>query len=189
MKVYRFSVQAGYEWVVAHSHADFEVFRGFDGTSRSAGWRPVPVKLVKQDERGKPYAESDFPWLGEHAPVMRPRAVGVLRSMLGGDGELLPLDCPGADLKVLNVLQVVDALDLERSKLVRFPSTGQIMTVESHVFHAERLDGVKVFKVPELLRTEAFVTYEVVNLIQSVGLKGVGFRLVWDETSAKRQSG
>ncbi len=65
MKVYRFSVQ--YEWVGAHNHADSEVFRGFDGTSRSAGWSPVPVKLVKQDEQGGPLAESDFPWLGEHA--------------------------------------------------------------------------------------------------------------------------
>jgi len=187
MKVYRFSVQAGYEWVVAVNHADFEVFRGFDGTIRIAGWRPVRVKLVRQDEGGKPYAESDFPWLGEHAPVMRPRAVDVLRATLGEDGEMLPLDCPEADLKVLNVLRVVDALDLERSKLVRFPSTGRIMTVESHIFHAERLRGVKVFKVPELLRTEAFLTDEVVKLVESSGLKGVGFRLVWDEASARQR--
>ena len=118
---------------------------------------------------------------------MRPRAVDVLRATLGEDGEMLPLDCPEADLKVLNVLRVVDALDLERSKLVRFPSTGRIMTVESHIFHAERLRGVKVFKVPELLRTEAFVTDEVVKLVESSGLKGVGFRLVWDEASARQR--
>ena len=185
MKVYRFSVVPGHELVQPQNDADFKFFRGFDATSRSAGWRPVPVKLVRRDEKGSPLAESDFPWLGEHAPVMRRRGVEVLGAMLGGD-ELLPLDCPEADLKVLNVLRVVDALDLERSKLARSPRTGRLITVEAHVFRAERLDGVKVFKVPELLDGSAFVTDEVVNLVKSSGLTGVGFRLLWDEASAKQ---
>jgi hypothetical protein len=186
MKVYRFAVQAGYEWVVADTHADFEVFRGFDGTSRRVAWSPIRVRLVRQlDERGKPLAESDVPWLGEHAPVMRPRAVTVLRDVLAGDGELLPLECDEAELSVLNVLRVIDALDVSRSDVVRFPSTGRIMTVQSHEFRAERLAGARVFKVPELLRTEAFVTDEVVELVESSGLKGVGFRLLWDERAPR----
>jgi hypothetical protein len=131
MKVYRFAVQAGYEWVVADTHADFEVFRGFDGTSRRVAWSPIRVRLVKQmDERGKPLAESDVPWLGERAPVMRPRAVTVLRDVLAGDGELLPLECDEAELSVLNVLRVIDALDVSRSDVVRFPSTGRSSSVQ-----------------------------------------------------------
>ena len=178
MKVYGFAVVEGYEWVVPQNEADFEVFRAFDGTSRSSGWEPIPVQLVQHDEQGKPLAESELPWLGEHAQVMRPRLVELLQNVLAGDAELLPLACPDAELKVLNVLRVVEALDVERSEIVRFPSTGRIMKVKSHVFQAERLDGVKVFKVPELLRGATLVTDEVVEVVQRSGLKGVAFRLL-----------
>ncbi len=181
MRVYGFAVQEGYEWVVPKNDADFEVFRGFDGTRRRRGWTPILVKLIRLDDQGKIRAESDFPWLGEHAPVMTRRASELLQDVLAGDGELLPLACDDADLRVLNVLRVIDALDVARSDVVRFPSTGRIMTVKAHVFRPNGLRGVKVFKVPELLRGTTFVTDEIVDLVDRSDLKGVGFRLLWDE--------
>jgi hypothetical protein len=187
VKIYEFEVQEGYEWVVPVSEADFDVFREFDGSSQTAAWKPIQMRLVREDEQGRPLQPSDIPWLGKHAPVLKENA---LASVLLRDGEMLPLDCDEAELVVFNTTTVLDALDLDRSEVVKFPSTGRIMKVKSHVFRPERIRDVHAFKVPELLRGSVFVTDEVVNSAYETGLSGVGFHLVWegsaDGSSAQR---
>lgn len=182
MRIYRFQVQEGYEWVVPVEDGYFEAFRAFDGSRKAANWQPIRMRLVDKDERGRRLLPSDIPWLGEHAPVLRRKAVERFGSMLAADGELLPLACDEAELFVFNVTSVVDALDLDRSELLRFPSTGRIMKVKTHVFRPERLSGVRAFKVPELLRSSLFVTDEVVRV--AGGLTGVGFKLLWEGSAA-----
>jgi uncharacterized protein DUF1629 len=184
MRIYEFEVQESYEWVIPRDEADFDLFRSFDGSARAKAWTPVPMRLVTEDEQGRPLRSSDGPWLGKHAPVLRLEASLALAPILANDGELLPLECDEAALVVFNTTTVLDALDLARSTVVRFPSTGRIMKVTSHVFRAERLRGVHAFKVPELLRGSVFVTDEVVSAAQAARLGGVGFRLAWD-TSAQ----
>jgi hypothetical protein len=138
------------------------------------------MRLVKEDEQGHPLLPAEVPWLGKHAPVFKAKASTVLGSVLAKDGELLPLACDDADLAVFNVTTVPDALDLDRSAVVKFPSTGRIMNVKSHVFRPDRLQDVRAFKLPQLLRGSVFVTHEVVAAAQKAGLIGVGFRLVWE---------
>lgn len=188
MRIYEFEVREGYEWVVPRNEADFGVFRAFDGERRRESWRPVAVRLVKEDEQGRPLLESDVPWLGKHAPVFRDSATEALGGLLSGGGELLPLENEEADLRVLNVTAVLDALDEERSTLVKFPSTGRIMNVKTHVFRPEVIEGAHVFKVPHLLRGSVFVTDEVVQAAERAGLRGVGFRQVWEGEPAGRSS-
>ncbi len=180
MKIYKFQVQEGFEWVVPVDDADFELFRALAGRSQTATWKPIQMRLVKEDERGRPLQPSDIPWLGGHAPVLTERAATALGSVLLRDGELLPLECSEAALVMLNVTTVRDALDLDRSVVVKFPSTGRIMDVKSHVFRPGCLRGIRAFKVPELLRGSVFVNDDVVATAQGAGLVGVGFRLVWD---------
>jgi hypothetical protein len=57
MTIYEFEAQEGYEWVVPVNPADFELFRSLDGHSKAANWRPVKVKLLREDE-GRPLMES-----------------------------------------------------------------------------------------------------------------------------------
>ena len=71
MKVYEFAVQEGYEWVAPMDESQFELFRDLAGSSRSAGWSPVPMRLIQEDEQGRELPYPDIPWLGKHAPVLR----------------------------------------------------------------------------------------------------------------------
>ena len=183
MRIYEFEVQEGYEWVVPLDEEDFDVFRSFDGSVRAEVWRPIPMRLITEDEQGRSLRSSDVPWLGEHAPVLRQEASVSLAAALANDGEVLPLLCDQASLVVFNTTTVLDALDLDRSAVIRFPSTGRIMKVTSHVFRPERLQGVRAFKVPELLRGSVFVTDEVVSAAEAARLDGVGFRLVWEASA------
>jgi uncharacterized protein DUF1629 len=184
VRVYEFEVQEGYEWVVPVAPADFEVFRAFDGSAKRTGWAPIRVRLVEEDEQGRPLLPSDVPWLGKHAPVLKVNASEALRPVLTRDGELLPLMCEESKLVVYNVTRVLDALDLDRSEVVKFPSTGRIMKVKSYVFRPDRVRGHRAFKVPELLRGSVFVTDEVVSTAKAAGLTGVGFRMVWEGSVA-----
>jgi hypothetical protein len=184
VRVYEFRVREGYEWVAPVDDADFERFLSLDGSRRLKDWDPVRVSLIVEDEAGNPLLRSDMPWLGEHAPVFRDDAVRTFGPALSAFGEFLPLACDDSRLVVFNATTVIDALDVDRSALVRFPSTGRIMKVTSYAFREELLRGVAAFKVPQLLRYSVFVTDEVPLSSEGATLRGVGFRLLWDSKSS-----
>jgi hypothetical protein len=158
--------------------ADYETL-SFDGTSRASTWKPVTVNLLRAAEDGTKFSQSDTPWFGTHAPVLRTRAVAAVKDFLAAYGELLPLACPDADLQVFNTTSVVAALDVDRSQVVRFASGG-VMTIEEYAFKPSTLRGAGAFKLPEMMRGPVFFTEEFVMLVQRKGLIGVGFKLVWD---------
>jgi hypothetical protein len=83
----------------------------------------------------------------------------------------------------INALCVIDALDLKRSDLAFYPNSSQIMRINRYAFVSERLKELTIFKVPQLLSHSVYLTGEVVQAVQAAGLKGVGFRLLWDETA------
>ena len=177
-RIYVPAVQEGYEWVLPVDEADHEVFRGLDGTPWRAGWRPVPVYRLRTTRTSAPRAESDLPWLASHLLVLREKAVAALGDVLADYGKLLPLSCPDAELWVFNALRLVDALDEEQSTLVRFTG-GRIADIQRHVFHPDRVAGVEIFRLPQMPRGWLYLSGDVVDRVQSAGLRGAGFDLVW----------
>lgn len=120
----------GYEWINCCDGSDYEIFASFDGSPRTALWRPVRVRRVRVDN-GSTFKASDFPWLGAHALVFARRSVDILGPLLTSHGELLPLAAnDGSELFVLNVTRILDAIDDEHSDVVRF-SDGRIMFIKS----------------------------------------------------------
>lgn len=99
--------------------------------------------------------------------------------LLRNDGELLPLACDEAELWVFNPTTVVDALDQDQSELVRFDSSGRIMTVTNYVFQDELVSDSVAFKVPELLRASTFVTERFVDAVKLADLRGVDYEMLW----------
>lgn len=184
VRVYEFRVQEGYQWVAPVNDADFERFLSLDGTPRLEDWTPVRMTLIVEDGDGSPLLPSDLPWLGEHAPVFRDTAAKIFGPVLSGFGELLPLACDDAQLAAFNATTVIDALDIERSSIVRLPSSGRIVKVNSFAFRADLLTGVIAFKVPQLLRYSVFVADEIPAACEAANLRGAGFRLLWDSKAS-----
>jgi hypothetical protein len=135
------------------------------------------MELLKEDEQGRTRRQADLPWLGEHVLVLRPSACVLLRDICVRFGELLPLWCEDAQLFAWNATTTVDALDVARSDVVRFPSTGRIMDIKKHVFYADRVADLPAFHVPEV--RALFLGEDLVELIWSAGLTGTTFREVW----------
>jgi hypothetical protein len=171
-------VRSGFEWVLPVEDAGHEYLWSLDGTPRQEGWQPLPVTRLTASDLGEPWSEADFPWLGPHVLVLRERAVAALGPALRSCGELLPLSCPDAELWLFHPLTVADALDEQASAIVRF-ADGGILTVERYAFHPDKVPGVPVFKVPQLMRGPLFVTDSFVEQVRASNLTGFGCSAVW----------
>ncbi len=95
---------------------------------------------------------------------------------------MIKLDCVDCEEPyfAFNVTTTVQALDLDRSELKRFESSGRIMRVIRYCFYPERLKGLTVFKLPELPLQNVFVTDPFVQRVQEGKLVGFNFKLVWE---------
>lgn len=174
MTVYRFEVVEGQEWIFPTDEEHFEMFFALDGSVIS-DWDP-PVMAIDSEAR----TWSDFPWLGEHVPFLRPPAVAALGPILMKHGQLLPVR--GADVRLFNVTTVIDALDLERSRIVHFDD-GSILAIERHVFHAGRVGTAEIFKLP-MRASAVYVTEPFVERVRQAGLRGVSFTALWRSADA-----
>lgn len=106
------------------------------------------------------------------------RAVTVLGESLQRNGELLPVVYSRRPYFAFNVTTVVDALDVEHSRVNRF-SSGRVMSIDQFAFKPECVRQRTIFKIPELLRAFVFVTDELVNQVRGAELDGFDFREVW----------
>ncbi|MFC7615670.1 hypothetical protein ACFQV2_21405 [Actinokineospora soli] len=107
--------------------------------------------------------------------MLRPAAAAALAPLLEPWGELLPLDCPDAELHLFHALAVLDALDEDRSDIVKFDD-GTVLAVDSYAFRPAAVTA-PVFKVPQLLRGPLFVDERFADA--AAGLAGTDFVEVW----------
>ena len=176
--IFRPGPAGGYEWVkcVDGDHGN-QYIKDVDGKSCANRWRPVPVERFFADGDDQ---LADFPWLISHTLVMRRRAVDALRDVLEAGGEILPLATDdGVELFLLNVTRVIDALDLAKSQVWRFPESGRIYFLETAAFHEHLVRDVDFFKLSIAPPNEIFVGERFVERVQAAGLVGLSFELAW----------
>ncbi|MFC9439869.1 imm11 family protein [Nocardia sp. NPDC057030] len=176
MKIYVGAPRAGFEWAVPVDNDDNERL-SFDGVPKLDSWQPMEMESVREEGSEAP---SDFPWSLSSTLLLKDRAIDVLGPGLGEFGELLPARFSGSRLAVLNVVNVLDALDEEASEIARFES-GEIMMVESHVFRPDRIPARAVFKIPQAVYNgDIFYTDEIVREFEDSGFTGLWFKALWD---------
>lgn len=96
-------------------------------------------------------------------------------------GELLPLRCHEESFWVLNVTNIVDALDLEKSEIInRETMADSTPSVFKHAFKIDALTDVPIFRVPQTTVSETFFTKAFTDEIGKHGLTGFGWRTEWD---------
>jgi hypothetical protein len=161
-----------YRWLALANESEMRILNNLHDGPIGSAWQPIRAEWIEEDvAAGKP--KSDFPTLGT-TPVFSERAVDTMLELLVANGEILPLDVEGEKYFAYNPTRTLDALDQDRSEIVRFP-TGRILDVKQYVFLPDKLDGTAIFRLP-LLRGSAFVTDEFAALVRQGEL--TGFRLV-----------
>ena len=86
-------------------------------------------------------------------------------------------------LWLVNNLNVIDALDEERSEIVRFDD-GRIMKLVKPAFHAQRIAGKRCFTVPQMAASLMYLGDSVVDAIRNAALTGVDFKPVGDDSAS-----
>ncbi|HEX2570192.1 MAG TPA: DUF1629 domain-containing protein [Polyangia bacterium] len=153
----------------------FEVFiRLSKGARCDAWWKPVPMEWLPARVRKNRSRPVDFIGLMGHGLAFSDRAAKVLASLLGDTVELLPLDYDGPGrFYVVNMLDILDCLDEERSIIDRY-SDGDISSVKKYVFKPGSTEGHHLFKCKQCL-LHNLVSAEFKALVEETGLVGAYF--------------
>lgn len=176
--IYEAEIDEGFELCQPVNHADFEnALVSVSGSPSLSDWQPMPVEIIREDE-GRKLKKSDSPWFGSYALVFRRKAVEALGPLLLDNGELLPLDCPEAELWMFNATRVLDALDEKKSEIIRF-STGRVMAIERYAFRPEVIEGADVFKIPQFRASPTFVSQRFRDAWKAAKLRGLDFKPIW----------
>jgi hypothetical protein len=83
----------------------------------------------------------------------------------------------GEKVWLLNVTNVIDALDKERSRIVYFDD-GDILAIEKYAFDADKIGTAEVFKLP-MRASPVFVNEVFVDRVRNAGLRTVSFNTRW----------
>src|SRR5690349_17620637 len=123
------------------------LFEKFEGKRIENPWFPPSVKYLKKRAN-----KSDAPKCWDiKAPIFSERAVRALSIFLDSTSQILPLEHETEKYYAINVLNIVDALDKQKSKIKYF-SSGRIMEIEEYFFNCDKLKDQHIFKIPEMLK-------------------------------------
>lgn len=159
--------------VIFDNDRDFLIDDASFAGSPIEGWEPLSVTVDEEIRVG------DMQSLDGGLPVMNQKAIDVLADLLEGRVQILPLDYKSGEYYILNILNVVDAINYEKSEVVRF-SSGRIMRFEKYDFVAEKVLHEPIFKIPDERRRAPFVTDEFRDRVLAHNLVGFEFTEVWD---------
>jgi hypothetical protein len=153
--------------------------RFHEGRPFGRSYEPMRVEpLSGREQKGLPLG--DFPQLNHPIPVMSRMAIDALSEHLEDHAELLALESAAGVFFAVNVTNVADALDLERSEVKRFRS-GRIMRVVRYELRREAIEPAAIFKLPEP-EVEVYVTDAFRDAVEGAGLEGLAWdRLVWSD--------
>lgn len=167
--------------LIAISRPDVATYRIFlelrKGMRCADWWEPVPMEWKPARVRKNRGKAVDIIDLMGDGLTFSDRAVEILAPLIGDAIELLPLayDGPG-HFQVVNMLDIVDCLDEDRSTIERY-SDGDIASVKKYVFKPGSTDGHHLFKCKQW-GLHNLASAEFKALVEEKGLVGAYFTLV-----------
>lgn len=138
-------------------------------------WLPLPV----ENSDIQPTEIGNMPGL-YYKPAWDKRAVEVLRPLVEGQVEILPLLSDDGEFFFINVINVLHCLDHERSTFYYARTDGRIVGVKDFVFQPSCLDGQHIFRLAEDNYAVVYVSDDFKHTVEANGLTGLEFEKAWD---------
>lgn len=156
----------------------------FDGTPKE-NWKTLDVQVYNPT-----LPEGDFWNIGPGSFIISEKTYDLVGTQLEMAGQLLPLNCNGKKLFILNVLECVDCLNHEKTEWIYGEKKGNPISVKKYSFHSHLMPESSIFKLPRFKKGKIF-TYEGVKdsedefkgIVESNNLKGIKFTKIWEESS------
>jgi hypothetical protein len=141
--------------------------------------------------RGSKARFGDFSNLSHDSyPVLSSRAKQVFEPHLKDLGRWVELISDEATYWLFVITNVVDALDVPKSKIAYFPSTpGKVMGIDSYAFKPEAVQDQFLFTLPYQPRRDRLVTDRFVDVVRQHRLTAFQFELLWSSDKGPTPTG
>lgn len=108
--------------------------------------------------------------------ILNEKSYKVLYPYLKNHSQVFKIKSDNKIFYVVNVTDIIDCLDYEKSELKCFPSSGRVMRVIKYVFKIEKLKNTTIFKLPEFPKGISYVTENFKNIVEENNIKGFKFK-------------
>lgn len=108
--------------------------------------------------------------------ILNERSYKILYPYIKNEVQIFKIKSENDNLYVVNITNIIDCLDYDKSKIKRFPSSGRVMRVIKYVFKIEKLKNATIFKLPEFPKGISYVTEEFKKVVEENNIKGFKFK-------------
>jgi hypothetical protein len=117
--------------------------------------------------------------IGSGMVAFSEKAVEIMMPFLNGNVQILPLLHPIQKYYLLNVTNVIDALDYNTSEFLKLRS-GKMVRVEQYAFKEDVVDNQDIFKIPYFTTSYVYVSDSFRQAVIDNKLTGFNFIELWD---------
>ena len=108
--------------------------------------------------------------------ILNEKSYKILYPYIKNEAQIFKVKCENDNLYVVNITNIIDCLDYNKSEIKRFPSSGRVMRVVKYVFKIEKLKNTIIFKLPEFPKGISYVTESFKNVVEENNIKGFKFK-------------
>lgn len=108
--------------------------------------------------------------------ILNEKSYKALYPYLRNHSQIFKIKSDNKIFYVVNVIDIIDCLNYDKSELKYFSSSGRVMDVEKYVFKTEKLKNATIFKLPEFPKSISYVTEEFKKAVEENNIKGFKFK-------------
>ncbi|MCF0130795.1 MAG: hypothetical protein HUJ71_03665 [Pseudobutyrivibrio sp.] len=176
MKVWKLNFELdNYDNLISIPPFSIEDINELDGRRLLGKWQTRKVVRM-EPEKNLPLGDAP----GFTIPVFSERALCYLRELIRENIEELPLECSENNYYAINVINVLDAIDYQKSEYKTYRDGKRIMLFIKYCFKEDIVKDVSIFKIVDERRRSIFVSDQFKKIVEYNNLKGFKFELAWD---------
>lgn len=108
--------------------------------------------------------------------ILNEKSYKILYPYIKNEVQIFKTKSENDNLYVVNVTNIIDCLDYDKSEIKRFPSSDRVMRIIKYVFKIEKLNNTTIFKLPENPKGKSYVTEEFKKVVEENHIKGFKFK-------------
>lgn len=173
VKVYELWLNRNYR---TYETLDKSGYKTYEFEGKIVGRREFdPFTLSKhKNEVSKPIG--DVTSINTSSYIINEKAYKILFPYLSNHCQIFELMNENQLFYVVNVTDLIDCLDYDKSELLYFSSSNRVMEVEKYVFKTEKLKNATIFKLPEFPKSISYVTEKFKKVIEDNNITGFKFK-------------
>lgn len=156
---------------------DFDLLFDMRGQSVGKIWGKIKLEPIIEDEGDKSLPIGDYPRFEQ--PLVSEKAVKILTPFLKQHVEFLEVEMlnENNNFFVMNVINILDCIDIKKSKIKWFKDNSRIMQICEYVFNDSVNDIEKslIFRIKGYEKS-IYVNLEIKKIIENSNLQGFVFK-------------